>query len=198
MFFFIFVWINGWVNHRDAGNLRRYRTHHDVIVMTSHKKDNKRVCILLDRRITVRMGVLRGNFIQYKTTHNEDWTMLGACQYVYLTIGKIMNTLSPCNNSFYKTSRNHHEHQPFSNIAFLLFCLYWLFNSDILPQHVGERERYQFQWGSQNTVCGEMHVLRNKSKHFIVTWWTFTNIVANLLYNDVHGTVKHLIYVTPY
>ena len=31
--FFICVWINGWVNNRDAGDLRRYRTHYDVIVM---------------------------------------------------------------------------------------------------------------------------------------------------------------------
>ena len=27
------VWINGWVNNRDAGDLRRYRAHNDVIVM---------------------------------------------------------------------------------------------------------------------------------------------------------------------
>ena len=27
------VWINGWVNNRDAGDLRRYRAHYDVIVM---------------------------------------------------------------------------------------------------------------------------------------------------------------------
>ena len=27
------AWINGWVNNRDAGNLRRHRTHCDVILM---------------------------------------------------------------------------------------------------------------------------------------------------------------------
>ena len=32
-FSLICVWINGWVNNREAGDLRRYRTHHDVIVM---------------------------------------------------------------------------------------------------------------------------------------------------------------------
>ena len=31
-FFFICVWINGWVNNREAGDLRRYRAHYDVIV----------------------------------------------------------------------------------------------------------------------------------------------------------------------
>ena len=33
MFSLICVWINGWVNNREAGNLRRYRAHYDVIVM---------------------------------------------------------------------------------------------------------------------------------------------------------------------
>ena len=32
-FSLICVWINGWVNNREAGDLRRYRAHHDVIVM---------------------------------------------------------------------------------------------------------------------------------------------------------------------
>ena len=33
MFSLICVWINGWVNNREAGDSRRYRTHYDVIVM---------------------------------------------------------------------------------------------------------------------------------------------------------------------
>ena len=33
MFFFIYVWINDWVNNREAGDLRRYRAHYDVSVM---------------------------------------------------------------------------------------------------------------------------------------------------------------------
>ena len=33
MFALICVWINGWVNNREAGDLRRYRVHYDVIVM---------------------------------------------------------------------------------------------------------------------------------------------------------------------
>ena len=33
MFSLICVWINGWVNNREAGDLRRHRTHCDVIVM---------------------------------------------------------------------------------------------------------------------------------------------------------------------
>ena len=30
----ICVWINGWENNREAGDLRRYRAHYDVIVMS--------------------------------------------------------------------------------------------------------------------------------------------------------------------
>ena len=39
MFFFIRVWINGWVNNREAGDLRRYRAHYNVIVMELPPKD---------------------------------------------------------------------------------------------------------------------------------------------------------------
>ena len=33
LFCFIRVWINGWVNNREAGDLRRYRAHFDVTIM---------------------------------------------------------------------------------------------------------------------------------------------------------------------
>ena len=35
-FSLIYVWINGWVNNREAGDLRRYRVHCDVSVMLSY------------------------------------------------------------------------------------------------------------------------------------------------------------------
>ena len=34
MFSLIWAWINRWVNNREADNLRRYRAHYDVIVMS--------------------------------------------------------------------------------------------------------------------------------------------------------------------
>ena len=34
MFSLICVWINDWVNNREASDLRRYRGHYDVIVMS--------------------------------------------------------------------------------------------------------------------------------------------------------------------
>ena len=38
MFSLICVWINGWVNNREAGDLRRYLAHYDVTVMGSANK----------------------------------------------------------------------------------------------------------------------------------------------------------------
>ena len=35
MFSLICVWINGWLNNHEAGGLRRYRAHYDVIVVNS-------------------------------------------------------------------------------------------------------------------------------------------------------------------
>ena len=32
-----FLWINSWVNNREAGYLRRHRTHYSVIVMSCHR-----------------------------------------------------------------------------------------------------------------------------------------------------------------
>ena len=37
LFSLICVWINSWVSNREAGDLRRYRTHYDVIVMRCTK-----------------------------------------------------------------------------------------------------------------------------------------------------------------
>ena len=33
MFSLICVWVNGWVNNREAGDLRRYRAHYDVTLI---------------------------------------------------------------------------------------------------------------------------------------------------------------------
>ena len=36
MFSLICIWINGWVNNREAGDLKRHRAHYEVIVMVSY------------------------------------------------------------------------------------------------------------------------------------------------------------------
>ena len=39
MFSLICVWINGWLNNREAGDLRRRRAHYDVIVLPMYHGD---------------------------------------------------------------------------------------------------------------------------------------------------------------
>ena len=51
-FSLICVWINGWVNNGDAGDLRRYRTHHDVTVMFTH------ICMILRTIMTKSKDIL--------------------------------------------------------------------------------------------------------------------------------------------
>ena len=49
MFSLICVWINGWVNNREAGDLRRYHAHYDVPVMQqdyNRRSPNLRSCIV--------------------------------------------------------------------------------------------------------------------------------------------------------
>ena len=38
IFSLICVWINGWVNNREAGDLRRHRAHYDVVVMLTSNR----------------------------------------------------------------------------------------------------------------------------------------------------------------
>ena len=47
IFSLICVWINSWINNREAGDLRRYRAHYDVIVMHWMWADNFREYICL-------------------------------------------------------------------------------------------------------------------------------------------------------
>ena len=56
MFSLICVWKNGWVNNREAGDLKRYRAHHDVMVMSSfvlvywrHDDDKRESMFLFDQ-----------------------------------------------------------------------------------------------------------------------------------------------------
>ena len=43
MFSLICAWLNGWVNNREDGDLRRHRTHYDTTVMQCHKTSGARL-----------------------------------------------------------------------------------------------------------------------------------------------------------
>ena len=60
MFFLICVWINGCVNNREAGDLRRHWAHYDVIVMNKCI-DVKKYIFLLHKRVNVDDGLKQVN-----------------------------------------------------------------------------------------------------------------------------------------
>ena len=67
MFSLICVWINDWVNNREAGDLRRYRAHYDVIVMKSMLASKDFLWVLLNgwhlvsgiHNLSLKMYILR-------------------------------------------------------------------------------------------------------------------------------------------
>ena len=63
MFSLICAWTNGWVNNRDAGDLRRYRAYYDVSVMVQLLPENK----------------------LYQRTHSDTSTIIGRIQYANIT-----------------------------------------------------------------------------------------------------------------
>ena len=67
----IWVWINDWVNNREAGDLRRYRAHYDVIVMSIVII----ACRKLQRSYTVR-------FIY--TYRHQDWYVVFPCGILFM------------------------------------------------------------------------------------------------------------------
>ena len=66
MFSLICAWIEGWVNNREAGDLRRHRAHYDVTVMTSlvssgsSSSESRLVSIMDTGRCKIGLGVAGG------------------------------------------------------------------------------------------------------------------------------------------
>ena len=58
MFTLICVWINGWVNNHEAGDLRRYRVHYDAIVMTLAKHNDLLVGFKEGKALTISADVV--------------------------------------------------------------------------------------------------------------------------------------------
>ena len=65
MFSLICVWINGWVNNREAGDLRRHRGHYDVNVMNI-----KKAFVFLGFIITI----MRPCYISYGNSYTGKMT----------------------------------------------------------------------------------------------------------------------------
>ena len=67
--FFIYVWINGCVNNREAGDLRRHRAHYDVIVMLCMNT------VMWNMKIAIK-DVIKGEMAWYTHMHMYAWGIL--------------------------------------------------------------------------------------------------------------------------
>ena len=72
MFSLICTWINGWVNNRLAGDLRRHPAHYDVIVMTITTGNKQHVCRSSWNRDILRIitNFITGNKFQRNLNKN--------------------------------------------------------------------------------------------------------------------------------
>ena len=82
MFSLICVWINGWVNNRKAGDLRRYRAHYDITVMDAQapyvtgSSTNIRLSVSMSNEsIIIFIGRIRG-IAQFYGPKRYDATVL--------------------------------------------------------------------------------------------------------------------------
>ena len=64
MFSLISVWINGWVNSGEAGDLRRHRAHYDVIIMET--KVSYRCLIDIHVMVYAITGILNLPHVRFK------------------------------------------------------------------------------------------------------------------------------------
>ena len=74
MFYMICIWINGWVNNREAGDLKRHHAHYDVIVMgTEFRSTHKylQVCLHSGLPVVRRIGTVYTNDVRLDYGHRS-------------------------------------------------------------------------------------------------------------------------------
>ena len=77
MFSLICVWINGWVNNREAGDLRRYRAHYDVTLMFWGNKSD--IYLHLPSFYDIGTGQVRVVQKSFLTENREPFMWHGQC-----------------------------------------------------------------------------------------------------------------------
>ena len=71
MFSLISGWINGWVDNREAGDLRRHRGHYDVIVMS---------------KCNYSHGISHDNVLSWKPTGLKSWNILSRLTWEFILV----------------------------------------------------------------------------------------------------------------
>ena len=82
------AWINGWANNREAGNLRRYRTHYDVTVMVMEQdgdyiRDKPNPSVSWSVTLTAMFWF----FFQYKTLNFTGVEIMGLFRSIQPQLG---------------------------------------------------------------------------------------------------------------
>ena len=107
MFSLICAWINGWVNNRKAGDLRRHRIHYDVTVMlNSHgvvKRSSSRRC---------RCKPCMSSYLWHP--HNSSWDKVctvecryNAAQYITILHASLQILMHSINHSLNPQNTSH-------------------------------------------------------------------------------------------
>ena len=102
MFSLICVWINGWVNNREAGDLTRHRTHFDVIAV--HYSDLysiqiKCIYVILNTSYLVVYSISWFQMVDiYSMLSYRIWYHLGlvTCSWCYVNFNTITVTSCEC------------------------------------------------------------------------------------------------------
>ena len=94
IFSFICVWVKGWENSREAGDLRRYHAHYDVIVMISRclfSKHSRRPtarsfgqglgCLLRVNCLHKIFALLISYCVQYRVIFDRDISLVCSIQH---------------------------------------------------------------------------------------------------------------------
>ena len=81
MFSLICVWINGWVNNSQAGDVRRYRAHYDVTVMLSSTQYMAHLYmdIYVSIKKTLTGWVLSVAYTKIDCIHPTNWLEWRSC-----------------------------------------------------------------------------------------------------------------------
>ena len=135
MFSLICVWINGWVNNREAGDFRRYRGHYDVSVMST-------------------LSTLSIYLRRHKMTHTLFSVInfpRGRYETVHFVLSKPYLLMSLWCHGIYRFLR---EYPHKDVIKWKLFLHYWPFGRGIhrspvhFPTKASDAELWCFPWSA--------------------------------------------------
>ena len=150
----ICVWINGWVNNREAGDLRRYRAHYDVIVMIARMKSWPLPVMLITLVDSLRPGcVLLCLSISSSGFHEEHYN-----DVIMDTIASQTTSLTIVYSTVYSDA-DQRKHQSSASLAFV-----WGIHRDRwIPRTNGQWTRKMFPFDDiiMSKFMDSVHIVAN-------------------------------------